>query len=60
MPARMPPPLLNSEPVVQSTSGTAVQNYVSVTVSYQWRPEGFSSVFGTRTLTSTSTVPMQY
>lgn len=37
--------------------GTAVTNYVIVTVSYQWLPEAF---FGGGTLTCTSKMPMSY
>jgi Flp pilus assembly protein TadG len=34
------------------------QNYVTVSVTYEWKPEVF--LFGPRKLTSTSTMPMSY
>jgi hypothetical protein len=51
----------NNEPyhVTTDPSGnqTKVRNTVTVKVSYQWTPEAF---LGTKTLTSTSTMPMSY
>jgi hypothetical protein len=39
------------------SSGAVVRNYVTVTVSYNWQPAAY---FSSMTLTSTSTMPMQY
>jgi Flp pilus assembly protein TadG len=44
-------------PVLDDSSGNVVTNYVTVTVSYSWRPLLYMN---SMTLTSTSVMPMQY
>lgn len=52
------PTYVNTDPTLIPPAQQTIQNYVTVTVSYQWMPELY--LVGPITLTSTSTMPMSY
>jgi Flp pilus assembly protein TadG len=52
------PSYVDTNPNLVPPGQKTIQNYVTVTVTYQWMPEVF--LFGPITLTSTSVMPMSY
>ena len=52
------PSYVDTNPNLVPPGQKTFQNYVTVTVSYQWMPESY--LFGPITLTSTSVMPMSY
>jgi Flp pilus assembly protein TadG len=52
------PTYMDTDPTLTTPGQITFQNYVTVTVSYQWLPELY--LIGPITLTSTSTIPMSY
>jgi Flp pilus assembly protein TadG len=52
------PTYMNTNPNAIPPGQTTLQNYVTITVSYQWFPELY--LVGPITLTSTATMPMSY
>ncbi len=52
------PTYVNTNPNLIPAGQSILQNYVTVTVSYQWSPELY--LIGPITLTSTSTMPVAY
>ncbi len=52
------PSYVNTDPNLIPPGQQVIQNYVTVTVTYQWLPELY--LVGPITLTSTSTMPMSY
>jgi hypothetical protein len=52
------PSYVDTDPTLNPPGQITIKNYVTVTVTYQWMPEIF--MIGPITLTSTSTIPMQY
>lgn len=52
------PTYVDTDPTLVPPGQKLIQNYVTVTVSYQWMPELF--LVGPINLSSTSTIPMSY
>jgi Flp pilus assembly protein TadG len=52
------PTYMNTDSTLLTPGETTIQNYVTVTVSYQWSPELY--LIGPITLSSTATMPMAY
>ena len=60
MSSAITPRMVALDPTALTCTLTMTQNTATVTLSYHWVPEAFSSVFPAATLTTTSSLPITY